>query len=279
MRVIGITGAKGSGKSTFAQALDSTRPGRCHVKVMSLADPLKAFVMDIFDFSEKQVYGASEFRESGDGPVTPRKALQTLGTDWGRNLHEDIWIDKLIRDIGDLPEHISCVIVPDVRFVNEARKLRAEFDAHIIEISRPGLEANDTHESERRDGVSMYVTHTVQNTGTSLDLTRMAQDYWRKSPMLSGWSRSAVIASIDAFVRNNRVDAAVLEVDGLETRPAQRMQARQYLAARLTVDAFEEAAKQMRTVIGSCPGHLFKTTPGFDFDTKECILCGHREAI
>ena len=58
MRVITLSGAKGSGKSEISSILS----GRCTV-VMEFADPLKRFSRDVFLFSDKQLWGASKHRE------------------------------------------------------------------------------------------------------------------------------------------------------------------------------------------------------------------------
>jgi hypothetical protein len=60
--LVGICGQAGSGKSTVAQFLV-----KHHGFIeLGLADPLKRFVQDVFDFTNEQVWGPSEFRNAED---------------------------------------------------------------------------------------------------------------------------------------------------------------------------------------------------------------------
>lgn len=113
--IIGITGAKNSGKSTFASYLMQSIPDAA---AYSLADPMKAVCQMVFGFSSDQLYGPSSKRDAIDPKwgFAPRKALQTLGTEWGRALHEDIWIRHLCENTGK-----RTIIIPDIRFDNEAK--------------------------------------------------------------------------------------------------------------------------------------------------------------
>lgn len=123
--LIGVTGPAGSGKDTVVEvsrrmlrAFD--RPMRIH----AFAAPLKMFVQDVFDFEDEDLYGPSAARERFGGAFaergpTARKALQTLGTEWGRALHPDVWIKYLERKLANEPES-SIVLISDLRFGNEA---------------------------------------------------------------------------------------------------------------------------------------------------------------
>jgi hypothetical protein len=173
--IIGITGRAGAGKDTLARAIaDELGDLEITSTIRPLADPLKRIAGDVFGFTQKQLYGPSEqrnqpdprwTRDDGRGPLTPREALQTLGTEWGRALHPDVWIRMLIR------EHAShksggVSIVPDVRFDNEARAIR-EYGGFVLAIVRPGdasalTGAAATHASEA--GVSAdLIHHTIVN--------------------------------------------------------------------------------------------------------------------
>ncbi len=60
--IIGISGKANSGKDTVADYLVS----QYKFTKVALADPLKRFLMEIFDFSEEQLWGPSEKREEPD---------------------------------------------------------------------------------------------------------------------------------------------------------------------------------------------------------------------
>ena len=91
--------------------------------------------------------------------LTPREALQKLGTEWGRDCYEDTWVDLAVRNArkilpgsegryrysakeGVVKERepmppLSGVAIPDVRFWNEVRGLRKQ-GAKLIRVKRLG---------------------------------------------------------------------------------------------------------------------------------------------
>jgi hypothetical protein len=161
---IGITGRAGAGKSTLAAGLlfRSFTYWRQSTEIRSLADPLKRICQEVFGWERHRLYGPSEARNEPDPAwdgLTARRALQQLGTEWGRALHPDVWVRYLLRQ----PRNGYVVIVPDVRFDNEARALR-EAGGLIIRVvadeRRPP--APDAHASEA--GVSdALIDLTVHN--------------------------------------------------------------------------------------------------------------------
>ena len=114
MRLIGIAGKARSGKDTAASYLLNKLGGDWYSA--SFADPMKemlnAIGVDTGDnFKDLPVnqYG-----------VSTRHMLQTLGTEWGRNLIDsDFWVDVFAN-----MNAYQFVIVPDVRFENEAELIR-----------------------------------------------------------------------------------------------------------------------------------------------------------
>lgn len=181
---IGIAGRAGVGKSTLAKGL-ATSPELArkvldynardlfgyqllYPEIRSFADRLKAICRDVFGFSDDQLWGPSELRNQPvpywDG-LTPRKALQTLGTEWGRAMHPDVWVRYLIRGAKGSNR---VIIVPDLRFDNEARALRAE-GAFIVQIKADARVPNpgDAHASEAGIDPSLVdlVVHNDRDDG------------------------------------------------------------------------------------------------------------------
>lgn len=117
-------------------------------------------------------YEYSDWVVSAGVHLTPRRALQQLGTDWGRNCYENTWVDYAMRRARTLQD-AGCplVLITDVRFQNEADAIRAA-GGIIIAVERPGV-AKGAHASEQGCGV---VDATVKND-SSLDLlhTRVCQ--------------------------------------------------------------------------------------------------------
>lgn len=197
--IIGLTGQARAGKDTFA---DHINKGYRFTRI-GLADPMKRFCKELFDFSDEQLYGderdlsdrryprrnpmpaTPEEAQSGDY-LTPRYALQTLGTEWGRDCYENIWIEygigiakELIKgyatydmktglqfvekDVGE----IGGAVFSDLRFKNEFEAVR-KAGGILIRIKRD--EANGdvgiighASEAEQREVPDDYFDHVIHN--------------------------------------------------------------------------------------------------------------------
>lgn len=125
--IIGIHGPARSGKNTVAAILrEALRDNGIRTEEIAFAEPLKRVCTDVFDFSEEQVYGNKKddadprYRRMDGKLLTPRHAMQQLGTEWGRGCCPDIWLKYLHKNARRLEASDKIVIVPDVRFPNEA---------------------------------------------------------------------------------------------------------------------------------------------------------------
>lgn len=185
--IIGICGQAGSGKDTAADFLVKDHG----FAKLSFADPMKRFCQEIFDFTDEQLWGPSSARNApdlryprkfGDGEIsadermvpvateylTPRYALQKLGTEWGRDCYEPIWVEyalRMAKNLDGLPGRmytaqrglratmgpaLAGVAIPDCRFRNEILAVR-NAGGKVIRIVRPGAGlqgAASTHKSE-----------------------------------------------------------------------------------------------------------------------------------
>ena len=129
MRLIGIAGPARAGKDTLASyLLDNLSDDWSR---SSFADPIKEMLRAIgVDCSDDKKAVVSD-----DYGVTPRHMMQTLGTEWGRHMIDgDIWVKAFAR-----LNAFKCVIVPDVRFENEAELVR-EHGVLIHLVGRGGIE-------------------------------------------------------------------------------------------------------------------------------------------
>lgn len=244
MNIIGITGYAGSGKDTVANILCKEHG---FVKV-AFADPLKRICKDVFDFTDEQLWGPSEMRNGPDlrymvspeyaeaaerekerdpelsasyakqGYLTPRHALQQLGTEWGRACYRDVWVNYALRiaaailsgrrpgsgswpwytakeglwfdghsprsieDVGSVP--YEGVVISDVRFPNEIAALKKK-GAQIWRTSHGhGLEgAAALHQSEQH--IDKLAVDFIFPKGLALDaLPRVVKaarihEHWR----------------------------------------------------------------------------------------------------
>ena len=81
---------------------------------------------------------------------SPRHAMITLGTEWGRDLiHPDLWVDTETAHLLGFHSPRDRVLFDDVRFPNEVAAIR-RLGGLIWRVERPGLTAL-AHESERLD--------------------------------------------------------------------------------------------------------------------------------
>ena len=147
--LVGLAGPAGAGKSTVAQALCGLQRSM-HLpefKRLRFAGPLKDMLLAL-GLTREQVDGADKETPCRLlGGRTPRWAMQTLGTEWGRAcIDPDLWVRatmlqaerELIAGYG--------VVIDDVRFDNEAAAI-AKLGI-VVQLSRHGTQASAEHASE-----------------------------------------------------------------------------------------------------------------------------------
>lgn len=129
LHIIGIAGPAQSGKSTLSnefRRLIEFRGGEFHEK--PFAGPLKAMLAAINVSILEKDKNVVDARFG----VSPRVLMQTLGTEWGRKINPDAWLNVWR---SQLPTS-GLVVVPDVRFENEAHAIR-EMGGILIHVTRP----------------------------------------------------------------------------------------------------------------------------------------------
>jgi energy-coupling factor transporter ATP-binding protein EcfA2 len=143
-KLIALCGHKGVGKSTYASFL-AGKTGH----VFSFATPLKSMLCAVFP-NEYVLNKKDEKIPYFD--VTARYLLQTLGTEWGREMvDQNIWIKLLrVRLIECLTDTaVTPLVVDDLRFDNEAEMIR-ELGGEVWHLDRRSFTAsNDNHVSEQ----------------------------------------------------------------------------------------------------------------------------------
>lgn len=146
-RIIALFGPQQVGKSTAALSLVQRHD---FVRV-AFADPLYRMVAGLMELGVEDVRKLPKNEPiKALGGQTLRHALQTLGTEWGRDLmNYDIWVDTAVRKILELTEANHSVIVDDLRFYNEYEALEA-IDCEFVRLQRPDMPAqvNRSHASE-----------------------------------------------------------------------------------------------------------------------------------
>ena len=141
--IVALHGPAGSGKSTLAAAFEAHG-----FRSLCFAAPIKRICAEVWGFTAHDLDGPSAAREAVDPAwgITPRKALQTLGSEWGRALHPDVWVVAWARAFQRLPR--GDVVVPDMRFPNEDTFLRSLGAQMVLVEAEPSRAIVRAHESE-----------------------------------------------------------------------------------------------------------------------------------
>ena len=154
--LIGLSGLKGSGKTSVARQLSLryATVGRV-CTVMSFAAPMRSMVQNLlFDAGILNSHEYLRDPRLKEEPLdclqgkSVRFAMQTLGTEWGRNIiGPDFWTHIGIKRAYKSRSEV--VVFDDARFPNEADAI-TQSGGRIFNIERPEVTKNatDAHESE-----------------------------------------------------------------------------------------------------------------------------------
>lgn len=153
------------GKSTLAQVA-AQEMGFVRV---SFAYPLKAMTRALLtclpydDITiDSMMAGGLKQTEIDEIGCTPRWLMQTLGTEWGRDvIDKNLWVKIAQARCIDLMDREKHVIIDDMRFPNEYQMIK-ELGGHTMKIDRPGFELPEGGPAHPSDGaLSAYPFDTV----------------------------------------------------------------------------------------------------------------------
>lgn len=143
MKIIGLLGRAGSGKSTIAKYLVKNHGA----KLYSFATPLKLMVQEIFALTDEQVYGTQTQKEAIDPryDLSPRNLLTCTGTAARKYLGASVWLEACLNHIKkDGP---TLAVIDDVRYVNEVEYLSKI--GSVVKLVCPSRQNTGDHPSER----------------------------------------------------------------------------------------------------------------------------------
>jgi hypothetical protein len=175
--IIGIAGAKHSGKNTLAEYISDHFEGDFLVKEWSFAADLKRSAAKALGFEgeHEEVFFCDDLKEAGtitisfdneklapnsfEGwSISGREFLQLYGTEahrdifgpnfWVNNLFDKIYADEDGQLIHTADTRPRFDLITDVRFPNEADAIRSN-DGKVIQIRRTEVERGDSHSSEK----------------------------------------------------------------------------------------------------------------------------------
>jgi hypothetical protein len=146
--LIGLTGYAGTGKDTVRSLLEQDHD----FDGIAFADPIRDMLGVLLDSMEiPRDWMIERDLKEQDIPslgVSYRKMAQALGTEWGRALNSDLWLDIAAEKIRVCQQYGNPgVVISDVRFVNEAQWIKAQ-GGLIWKIIRPDVEPVREHVSE-----------------------------------------------------------------------------------------------------------------------------------
>ena len=172
--LIGIIGKKRSGKDTSGDYLVSNK----NFTKYSFANPIKRGAMELFGFSEEQVFGDLKDVVDPTWGITPRLVLQIMGTevfqyDMPKYIPElqafgrGFWVKRFEQWYEQ--NRTLDVVICDVRFQHEVDSI-LKMGGAIWSVQRPNLTTGDEHASEKEMDAITGITSQIINNGTLDDL-------------------------------------------------------------------------------------------------------------
>jgi hypothetical protein len=164
--IIGLAGAKHSGKNTAAQFIKEEFGNEYYFREWSFAKKLKVSAAAIFGIPEEAaVEWADRIKESAQielvddamwegSKITGREFLQRYGTEAHRDIFgDDFWVDALFTqiintDTAGLKWEEKLDVITDARFPNEADAIHSH-GGSVLEVHRFKDSDGDTHASEK----------------------------------------------------------------------------------------------------------------------------------
>lgn len=162
-KLIGIVGQKRCGKDTIGDYLIKNNSFQRY----SFADPIKRGAMEMFGFTEAQMWGSAEDKETIDQRwgISPRRMLQLMGTELFQfdiathltngefPIGREVWVHRFKLWFEDQTKKLTNkdqfnVVIADVRFIHEAKAIR-QMGGKIWRVERPSIISNDLHASEK----------------------------------------------------------------------------------------------------------------------------------
>ena len=177
-KIIAFTGKAGSGKNLAASLLPQGLEYGSWDEI-AFAGPLKSMIHVLMG---NLTHSHQAYRDHRDGINQPskeeeiphlrkslRQIMQTLGTEWGREMVcDDLWIQCFRASVARIREFCpdANIVVTDLRFPNEEKCIR-EMGGTIIRIVRSSRKDVASHKSEEQP---ISADHVIYNDGSLEDL-------------------------------------------------------------------------------------------------------------
>lgn len=167
--IIGIHGKLEAGKTSLTSHFVAQG-----FKELLFADGLKGMICALLGCSRPQLedhtFKNTEVPWLG---ITPRTLMQSLGTEWGRGVDEDLWVRRTMNEAGAYPN----VVISDMRFPNEfevVRRAGGRTIKIVRDIDRSGPQHQHPSETALDHLPDYAFDYRVENNGTLEDLKQAA---------------------------------------------------------------------------------------------------------
>jgi len=167
--VIGLHGAKGSGKDHFYQTVVAAYPNY-RIRKVAYADPLKNNIMKIFNLKSEADYDL--FKRQLCTSHNNGDVLQSVD---GRHVVREIGMMMREYDSNQFVKYVEETIaseeyafwcITDVRFLNEWESIKHVLNGKIVKIRRKGY-VFDGHQTERELGDS-FCDYIIDNESNEI---------------------------------------------------------------------------------------------------------------
>lgn len=150
--IVGLASPAKGGKDMVADVIErELRDNRFSVIKMRFADPLKDLVAMLFGWDRARLDNDTPYKETPDcrwGLITPRKALQLIGTEMFRDgpLYTGFGINMWLECMRDRLEAANeeytdqLIIIPDCRFRDEFKLVKDMGGVMVFMDPRPRIE-------------------------------------------------------------------------------------------------------------------------------------------
>jgi hypothetical protein len=179
MKLIGLIGGAGAGKSTAAAHLVKE-----HGFVeLTMAGPLKDLCARFFGWDRSRLDELA-YKEEQDPKLpegwTRRRVLQFVGTECFRTIDSNVWAKQVLRtmdEVWDSDEKMDTpIVISDVRFPNEVELIRANGGIVVrVERDDPDFESTTpAHASE--DAINHVIPDYVIRAEFGVDRVQQATE-------------------------------------------------------------------------------------------------------
>jgi hypothetical protein len=184
-KIIGLMGKAGSGKDTVRAIMENYGfVGK------AFADPLRDMTKGFFnsggislDYMTERSLKEAIIPELG---FSYRTVVQTLGTEWGRSLSPDVWLN--IVKSGIEKSHSTKFVISDVRFPNEFEWIiKAGGEVWQIDRDVPGVRAHASESSLYGYTPTLVVNNNndIESLARSIDVLLANRDIYE---VTENWS-------------------------------------------------------------------------------------------